>query len=142
MRKIIVTVCVKNEDKILMVQEAQLKAYKLWNFPAGNLDENEKIFEAAKREAKEETGYDVELLSLLSIQNFPKDNLIRVIFNASIISGNINYDTNEILDVKWISIEEIESMTEQLRGPDSILDIINDLKKNKEYPLYIVKNIM
>ena len=105
MHKIIVGVCIVEDGKILMVQEAQEKCYGQWNFPAGHLDPNEDIFIGAKREAKEETGFDVELTGVLPIFNYARedDQLIRISFMAKRISGEISYDKNEILDVKWIS---------------------------------------
>ena len=101
MKNIIVGVCIKKDGKILMVQEAKKKVYKMWNFPMGHLDDGETIFEGAKREVKEETGYDVELISLISIQNYTNKENIKITFNANIISGDISYDENEVLDVKW-----------------------------------------
>lgn len=143
MKKIIVGVVIKKDGKILMVQEAKQKVYKLWNFPMGHLEEGETIFEGAKREAKEETGYDVELTSIISIQNYTNKENIKFTFNANIISGNISYDKNEVLDIKWIPIEELENMTaKELRAYNSSIDIIKDVKQNKEYPLEIIKKLV
>lgn len=48
-------------------------------------------------------------------------------FTADIIEENIKFDTNEILDVKWIDIEEVKNMTEQeLRGYDTGIQLIKD----------------
>ena len=142
MRKIIVGVCIKKDGKILMVQEALKDAYKMWNFPMGHLDDGETIFEGAKREAKEETGYDVELTSIVSIQNYINKDHIKITFNANIISGDILYNQDEILDVKWIQISELENMNDkELRAYNSSIDIIKDVKQNKQYPLEIVKNL-
>ena len=141
--KIIVTVCIKEDGKLLMVQEAQKKAYKLWNLPGGNLNPEENIFDGAIRETKEETGYDIELISLISVQNYVRkeETIMRINFNAKVIGGNIDTDNEEVLDVKWIPINELEKMEKELRSPDSHMDIISDIKKNKEYPLDIIKNI-
>ena len=145
MKNIIVGVCIKKEGKILMVQEARKKVYKMWNFPMGHLDAEETIFEGAKREVKEETGYEVELTSIISIQNYPNKENKKITFNANIIDGDISYDKNEneVLDVKWISIEELENMTsKELRAYNSSRDIIKDAKENKEYPLEIIKKLV
>lgn len=143
MKNIIVGVCIKKDGKILMVQEAKKKVYKMWNFPMGHLDDGETIFEGAKREVREETGYEVELTSLISIQNYPNKENIKITFNANIIAGDISYDTNEVLDIKWISIEELENMTsKELRAYNSSRDIIKDAKENKEYPLEIIKKLV
>lgn len=143
MKNIIVGVCIKKDGKILMVQEARKKVYKMWNFPMGHLDNAETIFEGAKREVKEETGYEVELTSIISIQNYPNKENIKITFNANIIDGDISYDKNEVLDVKWISIEELENMTsKELRAYNSSRDIIKDAKENKGYPLEIIKKLV
>lgn len=142
---IIVGVVIRKENSMLMVQEAKKICYGQWNFPAGHLDLNENIFDAAKREAKEETGYDVELTGLVSIQNYSRndDQLIRITFNANIVSGEIKYDTDEILDVKWIPIQTLENMNEsEIRGKTMIFDILNDVKDNKNYPLEVIKTLL
>ncbi len=142
MKKIVVGVCIKKDGKILMVQEAREDIYKMWNFPMGHLDDGETIFEGAKREAKEETGYDVELTSIISIQDFTNKDIIKITFNANIISGDISYDKNEVLDVKWISIEELENMSsKELRAYNSSMDIIKDAKQNKQYSLEVIKDL-
>jgi len=38
-----------------------------WSFPGGHLEFGEKIFECARREAKEETGLSVEDFELISV---------------------------------------------------------------------------
>ncbi len=38
-----------------------------WSFPGGHLEFGEKIFEAARREAKEETNLDIETFELVSV---------------------------------------------------------------------------
>ena len=143
MRHLIEINDLKKDGKILMVQEARKDVYKMWNFPMGHLDNGETIFEGAKREAKEETGYDVELTSIVSIQNFTNSDNIKITFNANIISGDISYDKNEVLDVKWLSIYELENMSnKELRAYNSSIDIIRDAKQNKQYPLEVIKNLL
>ena len=144
MHKVIVGVCVVEDGKVLMVKEAKKKCYGKWNFPAGHLDRNEDIFVGAVREAKEETGFDVELTGMLPIINYSgeDDELIKISFMAKRISGEVEYDKNEILEVKWIPIEELEKMTVELRGFNCNMETIKDIKTNRVYPLEIIKNII
>lgn len=53
---------IKKDGNYLLVQERQPKVYGKWNLPAGHVDKDETIEQAAVREAKEETGYEVELI--------------------------------------------------------------------------------
>lgn len=139
--KVIVTVCIKEKNKLLIIQEGIPKAYGLWNFPGGHLDENESIIKGALREAKEETGLDVQLIGILSIQrSLLGENIVRIVFNAKKIGGHIHYDRNEILDCKWVTIEELEKKDiNTLRVSPTFLDIVEDIKNNKNYPLKIIK---
>ena len=60
---------------------------------------------------------------------------------ADIIEENIKFDTEEILDVKWIDIEEIKNMPEeQLRAYNVNMQFIKDFEANKIYPLEIFNN--
>ena len=138
---IVVGVCIKNDiNEILMVQEAKEGVKGLYNIPAGRLDSKESICEGAVREAKEETGFDVKLDSILCIQHLEYQNILKIIFNASIISGSIKFNKNEIMDVKWISIDKLEKMTEkELRSYKSVVSIIRDSKNNVEYPINIIE---
>lgn len=138
---VIVTVCIKEKDKFLIIQEGIPKAYGLWNFPGGHLDDNENIIDGAIREVKEETGLDIELTGILSIQrSLLGENIVRIVLNAKKIGGNINYDENEILDCKWVTIEDFKKMnTDTLRISTTFLDIVEDIKNNKNYPLEMIK---
>lgn len=140
--KIISGCVIKRNNKILMVQEAQKKCYGQWNFPAGHVDEGEKITEAAIREVYEETGCKVKLTGVLPIcSKDDKEPRIMVRFTADIIEENIKFDKEEILDVKWVDIEKIKYMTEQeLRAYDVNMSYIKWLEEERIYPIEIFDN--
>ena len=71
---VVVAVIIEKDGKILLVQESQIDRGQ-WNHPAGWLDKGENPIEAAKREAEEETGLQVEITHLLGIYNFIKDRM-------------------------------------------------------------------
>ena len=80
------------DNKILMVKEAKKKCYGQWNFPAGHVEENELITEAAIREAYEETGCKVKLTGVLPISTaILKEGKTAIIvkFTAEITDENI-----------------------------------------------------
>ena len=119
-RAAVVSAClIKNDNKYLLVQEAQPKAYGLWNLPAGHVDKGEEIRDAAIREAKEETGYDIQLIKEITILHEETTNAVKHIFSAEIIGGEISINPDEILDVKWLTFEEIEAINDdgKIRRP-------------------------
>ena len=124
---IIVGGVLEKDGKYLLVQEAQEKCYGKWNLPAGHLDPNETIIEAAKREIKEESGLDVELTGVCQIGNrkLEDDVFVSVIFST--------------LDVKWFSYEELLSMKAQLRSENLILGAINNTRSELVTSISIVE---
>lgn len=135
-------VIVKN-NKILMVKEAKESCYGQWNYPAGHIEEFEKITDGAIRETFEETGCKVKLNGVLPIASIDLKNESHILirFMAEIIEENIDFDTDEILDVKWIDIEDIKKMTrEELRGYDVGIKTIYDIESKNIYPLDIFDN--
>lgn len=109
---VVVACLIKKDHKYLLVQEGQPKAYGLWNLPAGHVDKGEKIREAAIREAKEETGYDVRLIKEIAILHEDATNAVKHVFSANIIGGEISFKSDEILDVKWLTFEEIKTIND------------------------------
>lgn len=130
--------------KILMVKEAKKKCYGQWNFPAGHVDDNELITDAAIRETYEETGCKVKLTGVLPISTVylkEKETAIIIKFTADIIEENIKFDTEEILDVQWLNLEKVKNMTEEeLRGYDTALKDIKNFEEKKIYSLEIFDN--
>ena len=139
---IIVGGVVEKDGKYLLVQEAQEKCRGKWNIPAGRLDPNETIFDAAKREVKEECGFDVELTGVCQIGGTIRredDAWVSVIFSTRVLNGDIKFDPNEILDAKWFTYEEIVNMRDQLRMESFILGAINNVRNTQIASMDIVK---
>lgn len=140
--KVIVGGILRKGNKLLLVQEAQEKAYKQWNFPAGHLDDGETIFEGAIREVFEETGCKVKLTKMLPIISSKEREIVRITFLTEILEENIHFDPTEILDAKWIEIEDIKTKyKDALRGPKMMLEMIRQVEENEAYPLEIVREL-
>ena len=135
---IIVGGIIKNSDnKYLLIKERKEKYYGMYNLPAGHLEENELLIDGAKREIKEETGYDVDVKGIVQIGNTEK--FTSFIFYCEITSAQESYNNDEIMSVEWLSYDEIKKISDKLRSPDLILDAIKRIEDNKVYPLDIIK---
>lgn len=140
MVKVIVGGVIEKDGKFLLVQEAKKHCYGKWNFPAGHLDFNESLIQGATREIKEETGCDVELNGVLNVANriLNDDLFVMIVFNAKLINENVEYDKDEILDVKWIDYDEImNNMDDKLRGSYVKKAVYNN-KNNIIAPIEII----
>lgn len=133
MRTIVSQVYVKKDDKILMVQENKDSKKGKWNMPAGKLEDNETVIDAAIRETKEETNIDVKINGLIAIQENISQigQLIILYFFGEYISGEIKFDSNEIANVKWMTKEEIKKLDKNIiRGGETIDDILSLAEKS------------
>jgi 8-oxo-dGTP diphosphatase len=127
---VVAGVVVKQDSKYLLVQEKQPKAYGLWNLPAGRVDVGDTIEQTAVKEAKEETGFDVELIRKLAIFQDRATIPPRHAFEAKIIGGTLQIPEDEILDAGWFTFSEIEAMKDKLRSP-WVLEAVQMVESNK-----------
>lgn len=143
METIVGTIILK-DGKILMVKEAKEKCYGKWAFPAGHIEPNEAIYDGAKRETYEETGCTVELKKAFPVflKNTNDSKIIMMHFLSDLVNEENSYDKDEILETKWISIDEIKNMDEkEFRSSAVVKQIINDIEKQNLYDLDIVKDM-
>ena len=132
MKTIVTQIYVKKDNKILMVQENKIGKKGKWNMPAGKLEENETLVDAAIRETKEETNLDVQISGLIAIQESITEmgQLIIFYFKGEYIAGEVSFNQEEISDVKWMTEEEIKDIDRTIiRGGetiDSILELANE----------------
>ena len=63
-------------------------------------------------------------------------------FLSDLVNEENSYDKDEILETKWISIDEIKNMDEQeFRSSAVVKQIINDIEKQNLFDLNIVKDM-
>lgn len=65
-------VLVEMRGGIVLIQRGQPPFVGWWALPAGYIEADESVEEAAVRECREETGLDVELLELFGVYSFPE----------------------------------------------------------------------
>ena len=143
---LVVSCVILNNGKVLMVQEGKNYIYGLWNFPSGRLENNERIVNAAIREAQEETGYKVTISGLTGIYNFFSETNAQVVmfnFVGEVVEGDLKYDNEEIINAKWFSINEISELNDnELRNCKLIRNIINDLEDKCIVPLDVINDFL
>ncbi|TVY03949.1 NUDIX hydrolase [Paenibacillus cremeus] len=83
-----------------MVKENKASVKNKWNFPSGRIEYGEDLLDAARREAKEETGFDVRLTGTTGIYNFISSSNHQIIlfhFLGEIIGGSLQLDASKII---------------------------------------------
>jgi 8-oxo-dGTP diphosphatase len=138
---LVVSVSIIREDKVLIIKENKPSVRNQWNFPSGRIEPGEDILDAARREGKEETGYEVKLTGTTGIYNFISGTNNQVIlfhFTGEIIGGSLQLDANEIIDSKWILTSDllIPDLNE-IREVEVIKQIAENLIMGKNHSLTI-----
>ena len=138
---ITVATVIEREGKFLMVKENSAGRL-VYNQPAGHVELNESLFEAAIRETLEETAWQVNLEQLLGIyQHTSPDNgitYIRHCFTAKAIEPRTERGLDEgIFEAVWVSLEDLEQRESQMRSP-LVLEVIRDYLKGVSYPLSLI----
>jgi len=99
--------------KFLFVKEAKAIAAGRYSLPAGKLEFGETIIAGAKREAKEETGLEIEPIKLIGIYQRPasseQTNTTVFCFLSRMIGGTITTSAKHP-EIKFLSIEEITQL--------------------------------
>ena len=116
-QKIIAGVAIVNGSKILIIQRSADEDIfpNLWEFPSGKKEPMEKIEEAARREAKEETGLDIEVKKPITVFNFgwEKENEIRdateIVFLATLKGKPEVKLSSEHQNFAWVDANGIEN---------------------------------
>lgn len=118
---------IEKDGKFLLGQEATKIIYGLWNWQQGKVEEGEDLEVAAKREAKEETGFAVELVRKLTVikNPFPGTKETHV-YLGKILGGELTYSEKELLDLQWFTKDEIYEMRKKLTG-EWVIEVISSL---------------
>jgi ADP-ribose pyrophosphatase YjhB (NUDIX family) len=102
-------VAVVEEARILLTRR---RDFPVWCIPGGHLSPGESLLDTAVREAKEETGLDVELTGLVGIYSMPykwEDGSCEIILRGRRSGGNLTKSTDETVDAGYFSLEELPS---------------------------------
>ncbi len=109
-----VMMAVDEKKRVLLVEQYRLPAMKkLWELPAGKVDEGETVLQAAKRELTEETGYKAKNWKKLQ-SFFPSPGYVEekmTIFLATdLIEGEAHPMDDERIEKRWFTRKEIDDL--------------------------------
>ena len=123
MENFVGVVLLDSQDRIYLIKEED--KYKIaqdrWNLPGGSVDGNESFIEAASRETKEETGYDVEITNLLGCYNAKKKGSYwaYIVFEAQLLNNETDCVDENVKEGRWFKKDEFLRLdSSQIVHPD------------------------
>jgi len=93
--------------KVLLTQRED---FEVWCLPGGQVDPGESVAQTAIREAKEETGLDVELQRLVGIYSRLEhggNNVHLVLFAAKPVGGTLHPQVEEVLALNFFDVDDL-----------------------------------
>ncbi|PZU27897.1 MAG: NUDIX hydrolase [Stenotrophomonas sp.] len=138
-----VATVVSRAGQLLLVEEEK-NGRRVLNQPAGHLERGESLLEAAVRETREETGWDVHLTGFIgSYQWTAADGtpFLRFAFSAEPLQHHPQQalDTG-IVQALWMSPVALQADMARLRSP-LVWHTISDWLAGQRYPLSIVRQV-
>ncbi len=138
-----VATTVERENRFLMVYE-EADGKKVFNQPAGHLDPDETLAQAAVRETLEETGWTVQLTGVVGIDLYVAPSNGITYLRTTFIAQAMSHDKARALDTGiieavWLTYEELLLRRSQLRSPMT-LKVIEDYRAGKKFPLSVLGN--
>ncbi|WP_343573347.1 NUDIX hydrolase [Pseudomonas sp.] len=138
-----VATIIEDQDRFLLVEEISADKKQVFNQPAGHLEANESLLEAAVRETLEETGWDVELTAVTGIYLYtaPSNGVTyqRVCFAARPVRHHPERALDDgILGARWMTRDELAAQPERWRS-HLVLRCIDDYLEGERFPLSLIR---
>ncbi len=130
--------------QFLVVEELK-NGRVVFNQPAGHLEANESLAQAAVREALEETAWHVELTGFLGVYQSESAATGICYIRNCFVARALHLDAGRTLDTDivrthWFTLSELQTRQAQLRSP-AVITVIEDYLGGHVYPLNLVRNL-
>jgi len=109
--------CVFRGDRVLLIRRAREPSKGRWSVPGGAIEIGEAIYDAVRREVREECSIEIEVIRVINVaDSIVPDEAGRVWFHyvpiyilARYVSGEA-YPDSDALDVGWVIREELDTL--------------------------------
>ena len=138
-----VATVVVRDGRFLQVEES-IGGRLLLNQPAGHLEPEESLLQAAVRETLEETGWDVRLTQFIGTYQWEaptRQCFLRFAFVADALAHNPerSLDTG-VVRALWMTPEELRAASDRLRSP-LVWEVVADYLAGQRHPLALVRHV-
>lgn len=139
-----VAAILERNNRFLMVEELAA-GQRVFNQPAGHLEHDESLPEAAVRETLEETAWHISIQHLVGIYLWQnptgRQTFLRVTFAGTCRTHDPGRRLDQgILRAVWLTRSEIGSLGSRLRSP-LVLRCLDDYLAGARYPLDVLSRL-
>lgn len=137
---IVKSLVVNKQGQVLLVRrkrEWHKEAHDKWELPGGKIDFGENPEETAVREAKEESGYDAKVESLLPkilsskwVAEDRESQQILIGYVCGLKGGKVSLKDHGVNKVEWFDIAKVPNKKDCLPGTIEFLEIYLKTRKN------------
>ncbi len=131
---------VDDRDRVLLVKQFRLPAQRdLWELPAGRVDPGESPLDAAKRELREETGFEarkwIELVSFWVSPGYV-DERMNLFLALDLLEGEQHPMPDERIEMRWFPRKELGDLirTGEIQDAKTIIGYFLSLDREGQEP--------
>lgn len=117
------TIVTNEHQGVLLVKR---RDFPIWDLPGGRVDPEELLQDAARREVKEETGYEVKILDKVGVYHRPQFNDVQHLFTGVVTGGQAMESGDETAKLKFFNPKCLPLLMVPHRKKQ-----IKDYRKNK-----------
>lgn len=139
-----VATVVERDGRLLMVEE-RVGGRLVYNQPAGHLEPDESILQAAVRETLEETGWQVSLTAFIGAYQWKAPETGRQYLRMAFAAEALQHDAGRALDdgivaAHWMLPSEVEALAERHRSP-LVARVIADYLGGSRHALTLLQSL-
>ncbi|MGE8214187.1 NUDIX hydrolase [Stenotrophomonas sp.] len=138
-----VATVVSRAGQLLLVEEDK-GGRRVLNQPAGHLDPGETLLQAAVRETREETGWDVRLTGFIGSYQWTADDgtpFLRFAFEAEPLQHHPEQALDAgIVQALWLTPSALQADMARLRSP-LVWHTVSDWLAGQRFPLSMLRHI-
>ncbi|WP_137887155.1 NUDIX hydrolase [Pseudomonas sp. 2FE] len=140
--RVTVATVVEDQGRFLLVEE-MANGRAVFNQPAGHLEADESLIQAALRETLEETGWDIELTAVTGIYLYtaPSNGVTyqRICFAGRPLQQRPEHPLDDgIIGPRWLTRAELVAQPERWRS-ELVLRCIDDYLAGERFPLTLLR---
>ncbi len=134
--KVVVGCIPEWQDQILLCKRAIEPQYGLWTFPAGFMENDETIEEAALRETEEEAQAAVSLTGLYTVFSIPHVSQVYMVFRAKMQNPTFGAG-EESLEVQLFNLHQIPWEAMAFKVIHETLRLYSQDRTTGQYPVHV-----